>query len=384
MQKKLPLLLFVLLISVYAKSQQFTSRNNLPIGASQRRQHRVTTVGSITGLTTICSTDTTVLSDSTAGGIWTSSDTAIAAIDSFSGTLRAVSSGTTIITYTVTSGIATTTVTIHPTPTLSSSPNPPAICSGTPFVYVPASATTGTTFMWSRAVVMGLGNPYGVGTGTINEILVNNTNVFVYAYYIYTLSTGFCTNLAHVSVMVKPVPYLSTTFYPTPICDSSIFSYSPASAVSGTSFAWTRGTIPGLVNPAASGTGNPNEQLITNVTATVPVTYVYTLSADGCSNMQNVAVNVNPCWATGINTIAEDEMVDVYPNPSKGDFTIQVANANHNPATIEIYNITGSKVLTTQTTNSEISISNNTLAPGMYICKIAVGDRVVMRKVVVE
>jgi hypothetical protein len=184
--------------------------------------------------------------------------------------------------------------------------------------------------------------------------------------------------------MVNPKPTLSSTLTPPNICDSNIFSYLPSSSVAATTFTWTRGTFTGLVNPASSGTGNPNEQLITNVTTPVGVIYVYTLNASGCTNLQNVAVNVNPCWATVINTIADDEMADIYPNPSNGDFTIQVANANHNPATIEIFNIIGSKVLATQTTNSEISISNNTLVPGMYFCKIAIGDSVVMRRVVVE
>ena len=52
--------------------------------------------------------------------------------------------------------------------------------------------------------------------------------------------------------------------------------------------------VAGISNLAAAGTDNPNETLINTTFDPVVVTYTYTLSANGCSNVQNVPVTVNP------------------------------------------------------------------------------------------
>ena len=72
------------------------------------------------------------------------------------------------------------------------------------------------------------------------------------------------------------------------------FTYNAASIIAGTTFAWSRATVTGISNPAASGTGNINETLVNTTTSPVNVTYVFTLTANGCTNTQNVVVSVNP------------------------------------------------------------------------------------------
>ena len=58
--------------------------------------------------------------------------------------------------------------------------------------------------------------------------------------------------------------------------------------------AWSRAAISGISNAAASGTGNITETLVNTTSSPVNVTYVYTLTANGCTNTQNVVVTVNP------------------------------------------------------------------------------------------
>jgi len=60
-------------------------------------------------------------------------------------------------------------------PLLSSSLNPPAICTGTSFTYTPASNTNGATFTWTRAAVTGISNAAITTPQTTNpnEVLVN-------------------------------------------------------------------------------------------------------------------------------------------------------------------------------------------------------------------
>ena len=67
-------------------------------------------------------------------------------------------------------------VVVNPTPALTSSLTPPAICSGTVFSYTPTSGTAGTSFGWTRASVAGI-TPVGPTSGTDNpnETLTNTT-----------------------------------------------------------------------------------------------------------------------------------------------------------------------------------------------------------------
>ncbi|MCD6013653.1 MAG: type sorting protein, partial [Flavipsychrobacter sp.] len=100
----------------------------------------------ITGPLTVNQCSTTTLSNATAGGTWSSSNTGIATVNSTSGVVTGVSGGTVTIIYAGTAGasftgnIVTTTVTVN---SLS-----PTITSVTPLVGYPASSVTivGTNF----------------------------------------------------------------------------------------------------------------------------------------------------------------------------------------------------------------------------------------------
>ena len=188
------------------------------------------------------------------------------------------------------------TVTVNPSPTLTSSLTPPAICSNTAFSYAPTSATAGTTFNWSRATVAGI-TPVGPtsGTNNPNETLVNTTANPIVVTYAYTLAANGCSNVQNVTVTVNPSPTLTSSLTPPAICSNTAFSYAPASATAGTTFNWSRATVAGItpVGPT-SGTNNPNETLVNTTANPIVVTYAYTLAANGCSNVQNVTVTVNP------------------------------------------------------------------------------------------
>ncbi len=112
--------------------------------------------------------------------------------------------------------------------------------------------------------------------------------------FVVNVSDGIASAATTIVVHVRQLPVLSSTLTPAAICDQTMFSYVPASASGGASFAWHRNYTPGISNTTASGSGNPNETLINTTYYAVPVTYVYTTTANGCSSIQNVIVNVNP------------------------------------------------------------------------------------------
>lgn len=91
-------------------------------------------------------------------------------------------------------------------------------------------------------------------------------------------------------------PTLSSTLTPPDICSNTAFTYTPTSTVNGATFTWTRAAVAGISNAAITTpqTTNPNEILVNTTSSSVSVIYAYTITANGCSNAQQVTVIVNP------------------------------------------------------------------------------------------
>ncbi|MES2701218.1 MAG: T9SS type A sorting domain-containing protein [Bacteroidota bacterium] len=186
------------------------------------------------------------------------------------------------------------TVIVNPTPTLSSALIAPTTCGGTLFSYAPTSASPGVTYTWTRAAVAGISNPTASGSGNVNEILNTTTGDRVVVTYVFTLQIGSCTNTQIVTDTVKPEPRLTSSLAPGPICDSTLFTYNPTSIVAGASFSWTRPFVPGIGALPGTGTGSISELLVNNVNENKAVSYIYTITADGCTAVQDVVVVVRP------------------------------------------------------------------------------------------
>jgi hypothetical protein len=272
--------------------------------------HPIPTLSSTLTAPAICSgtafsyTPTSVVSGTTFG--WSRaavagiSQTMATGSDNPNETLTNTTANPVVVTYVYTltaNGCVNTqnvTVTVKPSPTLSSTLTAPAICSATAFSYTPTSATSGTTFSWSRAGVVGINEGPSTGSNNPNETLTNSTANPLPVIYVYTLTADGCVNTQNVTVTVKPSPTLSSTLTPTAICSGTKFNYTPASATTGTTFTWSRAGVVGINEGPSTGSGNPDETLTNSTTGPLPVTYVYTMTADGCVNTQNVTVTVNP------------------------------------------------------------------------------------------
>ncbi|WP_439487782.1 PKD-like domain-containing protein [Algoriphagus sp.] len=190
------------------------------------------------------------------------------------------------------------TVTVNPRPILSSTLAPTAICSGATFTYTPTSASPTATFTWTRAAVTGISNAAVTAPQNSNpsEVLQNTTPNAIDVTYVFTINDNGCTNTQNVRVTVKPNPVLNSTLTPPAICSGSTFTYAPTTAISGTSITWTRPALSGISNTAITTpqASNPNETLVNTTAAPIDVVYVYSLTANGCTNTQNVTVSVNP------------------------------------------------------------------------------------------
>ena len=218
-------------------------------------------------------------------------------------------------------GTATVVATVNPAATLTSATAAPAICNNNVFAYTPTSATAGTTFAWSRATVTGISNAAGNGNGAINETLINTTANPVTVTYNYVLTANGCSNAQTVTVSVNPSATMSSALTAN-VCSGRAFKYTPVSATSGTAFAWSRAAVSGISNTAGTGTGAINETLINTTQAPINVTYTYTLTANACTNTQNLVVTVNPTpaklviTADGPTVFCKEESVILRFNPT--------------------------------------------------------------------
>ncbi len=133
----------------------------------------------ITGTTSVCEAGaTTTLSDATPGGTWTTSNAAIASVNSASGVVTGVTAGATTITYTVAGCYNTTTVTVRALPGAGITPlGDTVICPGT-FVILTSTTGTGYTYQWynGASVIAGETNSFYTAYGAGNyRVSVTNT-----------------------------------------------------------------------------------------------------------------------------------------------------------------------------------------------------------------
>lgn len=155
-------------------------------------------------------------------------------------------------------------------------------CSGDSVV-LNATNGAGDTYQWfvgSTAISGATNYHYTALSGGVYSVNVTNTDA--------------CVSSASISVSVNPLPALTTTLTPSPVCDSALFTYVPGSTVAGTGFEWYRAYVPGIYDLAATGSGSISETLINTTFVAISVTYVYTLTAGSCVSTASVTVTVEP------------------------------------------------------------------------------------------
>ncbi len=148
------------------------------------------------------------------------------------------------------------------------------------------------------------------------------------------------------TITVKPLPILTSTLTPTGICSGELFDYQHASSLANTFFSWVRTAVSGISNPEENGTGFPSETLVNTTTQPIEVTYYYTLTANGCTNTQEVKVMVtqSPVLTSNAtpNSICSGNIFSYTPtsniNPGTGFSWYRDADSHGNSANSGIGN----------------------------------------------
>ena len=149
-------------------------------------------VKAITGTTSICGTGTTTLSDATGGGTWSSNNTAVATVNS-SGVVTGKSTGSAMITYTISSGGCTasvsTSVSVNPLPAVTAISGTSVLIKGTSSTLT--DATKGGTWSSSNTAIATVNT-----SGSVKGISAGTCTIY------YTVTSGGCSAMAGKTITV--------------------------------------------------------------------------------------------------------------------------------------------------------------------------------------
>jgi len=261
----------------------------------------------INGPAQVCIGSNIAMTDSAAGGSWSSSNTATATVGSSTGIVTGVAAGAVNITYTYTCGSCSNytiaTITVNPLPAVAAISGTTNLCiSGVP-VSTLSDATTAGTFTWSSS--NGAVATVGSASGTVTAVSAGS------AVISYNFNNGTCSNTVTTNITVgnTPTPVSVTpslaSICPTGPAQMLVASGGNAPFTSTT----TTGTISVPCNAATTAypnsltvSGIPSGAVITGINVTVNFTssyvadYVINLKApDG--NILNLADQDAPTGA---------------------------------------------------------------------------------------
>ena len=241
----------------------------------------------------------------------------------------------------VSSNTAVSTITVNALPTVSV--NTGAICNGNSFTITPSGASSYTVSGGLSVVNPSVTTSYSV-TGT---------------------STAGCvsSNTAVSTVTVNALPIITIASSSSLICIGQTANLTASGAVS---YTW-------------------NTSVTTSVIAVSPtVTTTYTVNgidANGCSNFATATQNVSVCTNLEDAFInIQNSLFNVYPNPSNGIFTIELAA----DVKVIITNALGQEVVNNNYTEGKHLLHLQDVANGIYFVKVSVGNTQSTKRLVVN
>ena len=272
----------------------------------------------------------TIFTDATPGGTWSSGNTAVATVGVTSGVITGAGAGTALISYTLLTGCFDTAVVIVNAPPAAIAPTSPVVCQ-TSVITLTNSVPGG---VWGSltpavAVVSPTGDVTGIGGG--------NATI--------TYSIAGCNPVSRV-VTVNPLPALITG--PMSVCQG----FSVTLSTTSTGGKWKSGdttiakvdSTTGVVNGIAVGTAN--------------ISYT---TASGCSRVITMTVNANPNPMSGASYVCKGLTTTLTNTTPGGTWLSQF------PGAATVTNVTGA--VTGVTAGSATMISYVISATGCYATK---------------
>jgi hypothetical protein len=271
--------------------------------------HALPVVGAITGTVSLCANATTTLSDTTAGGTWSSATPTIATI-SATGVVTGVSAGTSVISYTVSNAFGctktvTTTVTVKAIPALTT--NNAISCSGVSVIL--RTIAGATTYHWTTGA-------------TVDSIITSTAGI----YTVSVTNAAGCTASVN-DTIISSTPVITVTNPAT--CAGGVDTLTASGAGSGASYHWSTGAGTASITTTTAG--------VYNVTVT---------NSSGCSATGTGVATVNPLPTPTVanDTICSGAIATLTANSgavyvwSNGAHTISMTTATAGTYTVTVTN----------------------------------------------
>ncbi len=239
---------------------------------------------SISGLSGICSGTTTLFSDGTTGGAWSSGTTSIATVNT-GGTVSGVAAGTATISYTVGVCPATLVLTVNQSPSV---------------------VTGGAQVCTGSSVTLSDGISGGVWSSTSTLVNVGSASGSVAGISggsaVITYAIGPCSTTS--TLTVNPVPSLSAV---PGVCIGSTQTIIPT-IPGGT---WSSGNT-GVATVSGAGAVSGVNPGISTITYTLPT---------GCTNSRVVTVNITPDPLAGTSSLCAGTSILLTDDITDGSWT---------------------------------------------------------------
>jgi hypothetical protein len=110
-----------------------------------------------------------------------------------------------------------------------------------------------------------------------------------------------------------------------------------------------------------------------------PDTGKYTITAVATDNLGAVSQSPGVELTVSEMELAGFGIVNVYPNPSDGNFSVNMSGVAENERRFTIYNLTGQAIYSEQRPGDEIKIDFNfpDLPAGTYVMAVSSGNRII-------
>lgn len=254
------------------------------------------------------------------------------------------------------SSTSTTTVAVNNKPTASLS-GPNSFCAGDSVTLTGSGASGGGFVISGYQWQMGGSPIVGATAVTYNATAAGVYNVIV------TNSGGCSTTSANKTITVNALPTVVANINTsTSICSGDAIILTGSGTA--TSYVWNNGVINGQSFVPASS----QSYIVTGT------------SSANCSNRDTIEITVNPC--VGINEVANENLVSIFPNPNDGEFEISLGNTS--VSKLFIINSTGQLIYNNNEVN-ENRVKLENIASGIYMIVITTKtNSIVSKKVIVK
>lgn len=236
----------------------------------------------------------------------------------------------------------------------------------------------GYAYAWD----FGDGSPIGTATQSFDgaDLILHaysTTGTYVVKVTVFNGCMQSFTDSLTVTVTnsVVPTPFFGWVNQGNPIssCDTVHFI-----AFGGSSYTWDFGD--GAVITTSSATIDHQYTAAGTFNINLTVT-------NGCGNTASTAdvIQISNC-AVGIESLSKNNTLNIYPNPSSGNFTLEIGDLEL-PASITVYNSLGAAVFSEKlysTAEHEKQIQLKNAAAGLYFIRVISGKKVMQQKAVIQ